>query len=1387
MVLKMTPALQQLIDALVEGENHRVTAKAPAKKTGSATKPKITFSGIPDKSEWNPAPAGSKDSGKNKKGPSNFHRLLDIIDRPLNAVEGAIVESADHKGLAGLTSFASGFGKGIAGKHNYTGREIVDELGMKGRGRGTAGFALDVALDPLNLIGSGAFKAAGKALGIGGKAVAEAVSHADEAHSAINAIRPVGSSVHIATGASKERAPLVATTKSFGKASKRPVVTAPVIKAAATEPIKPVKSEQLLDYMSKYQHDLKAAPGTSEARRKQSVLAMTTGKTDSVGGTLVHGIHEHGAVNDIPLWRGLSGAHATDMGTLNVGEEITLPIGGFSSSEKTATHFGTPVREYEPKTSKLLATHPGTIFKLEPGSAKVLSLADTAVSKSHNLSAEQEFLTAGNFEVVGKDVLPSGQTVVTLRASDRQLGKIEDIGKEAVTPIQVVEAISKVKPKDVPAPTLKKWEELPEKVRKATDAGVVARAAREWPNTELARKMGKGHGPIAWEKVDINAMRRSSPEFRAWFDPIIKSERDRALAAVHAKQIAGHAELVAALDKAAPLATPAEQVIKAAEGLPDVLKAGHQQLAESVASTHLANHGMQALTPVGQAKLRQSIANKYYSTRPNFLKGSAKANASINKIYKEAERLIAEPGKVPFAEGIPKLSDIIDDLPADVLADASKMSRALTGADVKNLATQAASELPKEARKTYVAGILKALKETGNATEVAQTRNIPVAEIKFRTDAEIAKDVGLVTAPKLPLPTKQTDKVLRTVAEYASRAPEWLNRRFNAAYGQTSWEHSAIRMGENSVNTAKEHDINFIRRMIRGQDKGAFNAAFLTAQAGGTGGKATEIADYFDKLNQLMKNAGVSEQEFMAKLRKAPLFKPKMVNGKRVKMIDETQGFEAWKTTKLEGQHAAKTMAYYADVAHNATLDSMVAGQLGNLFGAVKITDKALFEQAVKDGYKTVGDAPSLQGIVFPPEYTERLGQLLDSLGAKGNRADGFFKQYDKVLGLYKTGLTKYLPSHHVNNDIGQKYMAWLDGLTNPAWYTRAIKVMAHSGAADSAVATAGRTTVRLKNGITLDEAAIMKHFEDAGLRPSFAGIADLAGEEPKFKGAIPAAVDRFSQAREVHNRLAHFMFALTKEKGSVEDVVHQAAMRVQKHHADYGDLTEFERKVMRRVIPFYTWQRKVAPTLLRQAALNPGKIMVYPKFQQNLNQHFGIKPDVNNPFPGMSMIPSFMTEGTQAIYGKHNGNPVLGAFRTPFDDIVGKQFNHPLGNTLDQLTPAVKIPYELKSGLAIGNSEIHTLTKSQDRATYLENNTPLLSVLMRLTRRDPLHGFAPTKSAPDEQGMNWTALVNLLTAGGVKEDTSRFQEIAKKENATPKKRTPEQIRAAEERKRVNG
>jgi hypothetical protein len=77
--------------------------------------------------------------------------------------------------------------------------------------------------------------------------------------------------------------------------------------------------------------------------------------------------------------------------------------------------------------------------------------------------------------------------------------------------------------------------------------------------------------------------------------------------------------------------------------------------------------------------------------------------------------------------------------------------------------------------------------------------------------------------------------------------------------------------------------------------------------------------------------------------------------------------------------------------------------------------------------------------------------------------------------------------------------------------------------------------------------------------------------------------------AIENNARLAHFMWAMDKF-GDAET----AAMSVKKYLFNYDDLTDFEKTVMKKWIPFYTFMRKNAEAVGSTLANNPGKVNRY-------------------------------------------------------------------------------------------------------------------------------------------------------------------------------------------------
>ena len=78
-----------------------------------------------------------------------------------------------------------------------------------------------------------------------------------------------------------------------------------------------------------------------------------------------------------------------------------------------------------------------------------------------------------------------------------------------------------------------------------------------------------------------------------------------------------------------------------------------------------------------------------------------------------------------------------------------------------------------------------------------------------------------------------------------------------------------------------------------------------------------------------------------------------------------------------------------------------------------------------------------------------------------------------------------------------------------------------------------------------------------------------------------------FGTTSENNARGAHFLARI--EKG---DDAFMAARSVKKYLFDYGDLTGFEKQVMKRAMPFYTWTRKNIPLQLEMIWKKPEKFV---------------------------------------------------------------------------------------------------------------------------------------------------------------------------------------------------
>jgi hypothetical protein len=156
-----------------------------------------------------------------------------------------------------------------------------------------------------------------------------------------------------------------------------------------------------------------------------------------------------------------------------------------------------------------------------------------------------------------------------------------------------------------------------------------------------------------------------------------------------------------------------------------------------------------------------------------------------------------------------------------------------------------------------------------------------------------------------------------------------------------------------------------------------------------------------------------------------------------------------------------------------------------------------------------------------------------------------------------------------------------------------------------------------------------------------------------------------------------------TLKKGGTVD---EAFDTVVKFHFDYDDLSDFERKVVKRIVPFYTWTRKNMPLMLEQIGRNPAKMTAYLKAKREIEMD--LKP------PGI--IPNyFKRQGAIQLPFKYEGQDMFILpdlpFKTPIELLdpmlafdadlsVVERLRIAMGSLGTQVTPLIKAPYEWKS-----------------------------------------------------------------------------------------------------------
>ena len=143
----------------------------------------------------------------------------------------------------------------------------------------------------------------------------------------------------------------------------------------------------------------------------------------------------------------------------------------------------------------------------------------------------------------------------------------------------------------------------------------------------------------------------------------------------------------------------------------------------------------------------------------------------------------------------------------------------------------------------------------------------------------------------------------------------------------------------------------------------------------------------------------------------------------------------------------------------------------------------------------------------------------------------------------------------------------------------------------------------------------------------------------------------------------------------------------IMKFHFDYDDLSDFERNVVKRVVPFYTWTRKNMPLMMEQFVRRP----------EVFNRYLSLKKEIELQTDGPpGIIPKWMIrQGAIQLPFKYDGEDMFLLPDLPFkaplelldpaltmDPSLGimDRVEIALGTVGTQITPLIKAPYEWKA-----------------------------------------------------------------------------------------------------------
>lgn len=342
------------------------------------------------------------------------------------------------------------------------------------------------------------------------------------------------------------------------------------------------------------------------------------------------------------------------------------------------------------------------------------------------------------------------------------------------------------------------------------------------------------------------------------------------------------------------------------------------------------------------------------------------------------------------------------------------------------------------------------------------------------------------------------------------------------------------------------------------------------------------------------------------------------------------------------------------------------------LAGYVPLREKGQFGTVL--GYVPEKDAKFVQQ-TFNPEFG-----ALDKIA----KVTGF----DWATNQWKAAVTKYFPAFHLRNyvsGIEQNFQTVGKDAFDPRLHMDAVKLIANrAGKRASEAITLGKRTFKTSQ--------LAKAYEDRFGRGDWKHVADIGESIWKERNlSLPSRAMRGLGKANLPGRLADHVgdFVETNQKM----VAYLASLRqgksipealkiAEQAGFDYSRITPFERNIMKRIIPFYSYTRKNLELQAKTLLQSPGRTAAVGKATDALSTGFSGAPASPEE---QASLPAFVQQGLNIRTGETDkyGRPLyLGSLGTA-PEAAAQQFSgNPIYKTIAQSNPILKFLFEKNTGI---------------------------------------------------------------------------------------------------------